>query len=166
MTLLEQNNFHHNCGMVGLRRLYLALNKCNLPEYAYKVITSSGYPSYREWMEQDATTLWEYWEWELHEDSKNHHMYSDFMSWIVKTILGITQETGTAGFECVNINPVYLHDIEWAKGCCDTERGKISVEWKKNKNKVELKVEIPEGISAYHNEKMLPCGENIIEDIL
>lgn len=49
--LVEEKNFHHDCGMVGIRRLYAALNKCGLEEYAYKIITAKGYPSYVDWME-------------------------------------------------------------------------------------------------------------------
>ncbi|MBR4173652.1 MAG: family 78 glycoside hydrolase catalytic domain, partial [Clostridia bacterium] len=76
MSLIEKNNFHHDCGMVGLRRLYTALNKCGLYEYAYKIITVKGYPSYSDWFERGATSLWEYWDWQQNCDSKNHHMYS------------------------------------------------------------------------------------------
>lgn len=164
MTLLEQNEFRHNCGMVGLRRLYLALNKCGLYEYAYNVITSSGYPSCREWFEQGATTLWEYWEWELHDDSKNHHMYSDFMSWIVKTILGISQEKGTFGFEKVNIDPIYLKNLDWAKGTYKTVKGEISVDWKKQNGKCVLKVSIPDGMNAYRKGVRIPSGENVFTE--
>ena len=30
--LVEKQNFHHDCGMVGLRYLYRALSKCGLQE--------------------------------------------------------------------------------------------------------------------------------------
>ena len=49
--LVEEKNFHHDCGMVGIRRLYAALSKCGLEEYAYKIITAKGYPSYVDWIE-------------------------------------------------------------------------------------------------------------------
>lgn len=97
--LIVEAEFHHDCGMVGLRKLYAALNKCGLEEYAYRILTAKGYPGYREWFDQGAVTLWETWNWPDHHDSKNHRMYSDCLSWMVKTLLGIRQEEGSAGFK-------------------------------------------------------------------
>ncbi|MEK6796231.1 MAG: family 78 glycoside hydrolase catalytic domain, partial [Spirochaetota bacterium] len=86
LRLVEEQDFHHTCGMVGLRHLYDALTICGAPEYAYRVITAKGYPGYGVWLDGDATTLWETWQ---PGHSKNHHMYSDFMSWLMKNIVGI-----------------------------------------------------------------------------
>lgn len=41
-------------------------------------------------------------------ESQNHHMYSDFMSWMVKTILGIRARIDHPGFEAVEINPCFF----------------------------------------------------------
>ena len=157
-VLIEEYDFHHDCGMVGLRRLYIALNKCGLEEYAYKVITVKGYPSYSEWFNEGATTLWEYWDWFKHDDSKNHHMYSDFMSWIVKTILGINQTE--VGFKKVSINPYFFKELEYAKGSCNTCSGKISVEWRKSKDNIMVEIDIPEGICAEYRGIQLQSGKN------
>lgn len=162
--LIEAKNFHHDCGMVGLRRLYMALNKCGLEEYAYRVITAKGYPGYREWFDQGAVTLWEMWDWQDHNDSKNHHMYSDFMSWMVKTILGIRQDKQVPGFKKVSVDPYYFEQIEYAKGCCVTNAGTIVVFWKKEGNQVRLEVEVPVGVTAFHRDVLLPEGKSIITE--
>jgi len=158
--LVEEHNFHHDCGMVGMRRLYYALNKCGLQEYAYKIITAKGYPSYRDWVERDATTLWEYWDWDRCRDSKNHHMYSDFMSWMVKTILGIN--ASSPAFKKVSINPYYFEALDWAKGSCETTNGTISVFWHKDTDKIITEIEIPEGMEATYMGDLLNEGNNII----
>ncbi|MCL1859483.1 MAG: glycoside hydrolase family 78 protein [Oscillospiraceae bacterium] len=160
--LVEDNNFHHNCGMVGLRRLYIALNKCGLAEYAYKIITSTGYPSYSKWLEGDATTLWETWQ---PGNSKNHHMYSDFMSWIIKTLAGIniaSVSENAPAYKRVTINPEFISAIDFCRGYTDTPRGRISVEWKRDNNrKIILEVDIPEKITAVYNGSVLNPGKNI-----
>lgn len=45
MRLVEERDFHHNCGMVGIRYLYSALNICGLQEYAYRIVNAKGFPS-------------------------------------------------------------------------------------------------------------------------
>jgi alpha-L-rhamnosidase len=157
--LVEEKDFHHNCGMVGLRHLYTALNKCGLQEYAYKIITAKGYPSYSVWLDGDATTLWETWQ---PGNSKNHHMYSDFMSWMVKTLVGINATFEAPGFEKVIISPAFLSEISYCKGYCDTVRGRILVSWKRENGSITLEIDIPEGVVGEFDGKSLKTGKHKI----
>jgi len=152
MRLVEDADFHHTCGMVGLRRLYYALNTCGLPEYAYRIITAEGYPGYRLWLEDGATTLWETWQ---PGASKNHHMYSDFMSWLMKTIVGINPTFDSPGFATTIISPAFIPQLEWAEGSEDTVAGRIAVSWRRVMSVVNLQVLVPDGIAA---EVRLPAG--------
>lgn len=158
-TLIEEKDFHHDCGMVGLRILYGALNKCGLQEYAYSIINSKGYPSYNDWFERDATTLWEFWQWYLHEDSKNHHMYSDFMSWMMKTIAGINKNA--PGFKEAIIKPYFFNDLTYAKAHVDTVSGKLGVKWQKNGETIELEIDVPENMEVMYDGNILNAGKNI-----
>ncbi len=157
--LVEEKNFHHDCGMVGIRRLYAALNKCGLEEYAYKIITAKGYPSYVDWMEGGATTLCERWNM---TESQNHHMYSDFMSWMIKTILGIRARIEHPGFETVEINPRFLKDLTYAKGHCDTVRGRIGVAWERGGGQIKLTIEVPPASKVSYRGKPLGSGIHVI----
>jgi len=157
--LIEDNNFHHSCGMVGLRHLFIALNVCGLEEYAYKIITAEGYPSFTEWLKNGATTLWETWEMDA---SKNHHMYSDFMSWIMKTLVGIDICEDTPAYEKVFIKPVFLPQIDFCRGYIETPKGKIAVSWKREGYAVRLEVTVPQDISAICKYGTLHEGSNII----
>jgi len=156
-NLVENRDFHHNCGMVGLPHLYRALNACGLAEYAYKIITAKGYPSYTRWLDCGATTLWETWQ---PSNSKNHHMYSDFMSWIMKTLVGIN--IVEAGYEKVEINPEFISELEFCRGHIDSPKGKIEVDWNRIDDKIILEVTVPEKVIAVYNEKQLNAGKNII----
>lgn len=159
-NLIEEKEFHHDCGMVGIRRLLWALNKCGLEEYAYRILTVSGYPGYREWFKQGATTLWEYWDWDLHSDSKNHHMYSDFMSWLIKTVLGIRQAEDSMGFACVQVEPFFFRELDYAKGSCDTVKGRVSVSWERKEGHILLEVDVPVGMQSFFGKKRLRSGYN------
>ncbi len=144
-TLIEENMFHNSCGMVGLRHLYIALNMCGLEEYAYRIITSDSYPGYAYWIENGATTLWEKWE---PRDSKNHHMFSDFMSWMIKTLLGIAPQKEYPGYEQVQIAPYFPPTLDYAAGSINTVRGEIAVDWKREEKGIALNIRIPEGVCA------------------
>ncbi|NLV74110.1 MAG: family 78 glycoside hydrolase catalytic domain [Chloroflexi bacterium] len=154
MRLVEERDFHHACGMVGLRRLYYALNKCGLQEYAYRIITAKGYPGYRVWLDGDATTLWETWQ---PGASKNHHMYSDFMAWMMKTLVGINPTLTGPGFKQVVIEPALIPQLSWVKGTQQTVAGDFAVSWTRDGSQVEVLVTIPQGVRA---EVRLPGGRS------
>lgn len=107
-----------------------------------------------------ATTLWEYWPHCKHVDSKNHHMYSDFMSWMIKTIIGIKAQEEHPGYETVNIEPYFFEDLEFAYGACETVRGRISVNWKREKDYIGIEIDIPFAVDAYYQGKKLKSGIN------
>ncbi len=155
MRLVEEKAFHHDCGMVGIRHLYMALNKCGLYEYAYKIITAKGFPGYRVWLENGATTLCEMWDCSC---SQNHHMYSDFMSWLMKTVIGIHMVS--PAYEKVSISPCFFEDLTFAKGHIDTPKGRCAVEWEKKADHIAVNIEIPAGIEAFFGEQALQTGMN------
>ena len=154
--LIEDKNFHHNCGMAGLPYLYTSLNACGLADYVYKIITAEGYPSYTRWLDCGATTLWETWQ---PGNSKNHHMYSDFMSWMMKTLAGIN--ISAPGYAEIEIKPVFIAELEFCMGHIDTPQGRAAVEWKRESGKINLEITIPENTKAVYDGKTLNSGKNI-----
>ena len=162
IEIVEEFNFNHDCGMVGLRRLYYALNKCGLEEYAYKIITAGGNPSYREWMENGATTLWESWDWKCCKSSRNHQMYSDVMSWMIKTILGINMTE--PGLKKISIAPYYFSELSWAKGSYMTQCGEIKVSWHREEEYIVTEIDVPTGVEVEYRDKVLDAGNNIIRE--
>ncbi|MDR0589352.1 MAG: glycoside hydrolase family 78 protein [Spirochaetaceae bacterium] len=160
---IEGNNFHHNCGMAGMPHLFQALEICGLTEYGVKILRSNGFPSYRSWLDQGATTLWE--EWKIPEDSSislNHHMYSCFMAWILKSLLGIRMAGGTRAWEKVEIAPSY-ECLDSCKGHVDTPKGRISLSWERLENTARIRAEIPPGVDALFFGKPLKPGLNLME---
>ena len=161
--MIEEDDFHHCCGMLGIRYLHHALNKCNLADYAYKVITAHGFPSYRGWMEHGATALCERWNC---SESQNHHMLSDFMSWMMKTILGIKQAKDSVGFARVEICPHFFEDLQYAKGYVDTCNGKVSVAWERRADHIALQIDVPEGMEVMYQGTKFLVGHYEIQEML
>ncbi|HQM95606.1 MAG TPA: family 78 glycoside hydrolase catalytic domain [Clostridia bacterium] len=141
---IEKYDFHHHCGMLGLRHLYDALTKCSLSDYAYRIITANGYPSYIDWItKRDATTLCETFQ---DSNSQNHHMWSDFMAWIMKNLAGIQPKS--AGFDDILVNPYLPDNLTYVNACMNTHKGKISVSWQKTKDIANFSISIPSGSKA------------------
>lgn len=156
--LVEENGFLHDCGMVGLRHLYMALNKCGLQDHAMKIVTADGYPCYRKWLDEGATTLWEKWD---NEESKNHQMYSDVISWLTKTVTGICPDESAATFENIVISPYYFKELSYANAYYVSPKGRVAVSWKRVNGKIELKITAPcDGYVIYENE-FLPKGHSV-----
>lgn len=156
--LISQTESHHNCGMVGIRHLFTALNKCGMQNEALDIITADDYPSHGQWLANGATSLWEMWGTELM--SRNHHMYSDFMSWTIKTVLGIAPDVENPGYKHIDINPCFIKKLTYAEGYRDTVYGRIAVEWHREKQLVLLEITIPDGIKAVYGENTLKTGKN------
>ena len=156
---VESKNFHHDCGMVGLRHLYMALNICGLQEYAMRIVTAVGYPSYSEWLEKDATTLWEMWDCKL---SRNHHMYSDVLSWIMKTVAGISPNDNAETFEKIDIKPYFFKNLDYVTAYYDSPKGRVEVAWKIQNNKIELTVISPCRNYVRYKGEPLKKGKSVI----
>ena len=99
------------------------------------------------------TSLYETWGM---SDSHNHHMYSDFMSWMMKTILGI--RIRVQGYEVVDIEPHFFEGLTFARGHIDSPRGRISVDWKREEDGVHLQIVLPDSVDAIYAGKTLHGG--------
>lgn len=147
LQTVQEHDYHHYCGMVGLRHLYYALDFCGLQDVALRIITAQGYPSYGKWIEEGATTLWETWQ---PYNSKNHHMYSDVLYWMMKSLAGISPSQETPGFRTVRIAPYISHELDWCEGSRVTDYGTISCRWEKEEAPgcAALQLLVPEGVTA------------------
>ena len=153
---IQEKDFHHNCGMAGMPQLFNALDDAGMNDYAYKILTSNGYPSYMDWIKNGATTLWETWQ---KGNSKNHHMYSCFMAWVIKSLAGIRMKEDTCAWNEIEIRP-YFAPINFCRAHVGTPHGKISVSWERCGENIVLNVEVPEGIHAEYAGKNLQTGQN------
>lgn len=122
--LVIKNNYHFDCGTLGMKYIFDALSENGYCDVIYKAITNPTFPSYAYWINNGMTTLCE--EWDMH-NSQNHHMYSEVDNWFYRYLGGIKfTDDGLV------IEPVYLEDVDYVKathkGVCVERNGKnISV---------------------------------------
>ena len=155
-SCVEAYDYHHTCGMVGLRHLYMALNICGLEEYAMRIVTAHGFPSYREWIDRGASTLWENWNCTL---SKNHHMYSDVLSWLIKTVVGISPDDRDATFDTITVKPFFFEGVSYAKGHYDSPKGRVLVEWQRTDKGITLDITAPCDGYVRYDGKLMDSGK-------
>lgn len=153
---VEVKDYHHYCGMVGLPCLYEALDIIGASDYAYKILTANGYPSYRSWAEGGGTTLWETWQ---PGNSKNHHMYSSFMGWLVHTAAGLKPGFGS-DWRRIDIEPTFIAGLSHCE--CSRKVGKdtVKIAWRRTDGGIALTATIPAGIKASLFGKALPTGQS------
>ncbi len=156
--LIQEEDFHLYCGMVGIRRLLHALSRCGLQEYAYKILTAEGHPGYKHWFDHGATTLYERWEPDLDYASHNHHMFSDYLSWMIKTMAGISiPKAGELSFQ---IEPVFLTDLDFVDCTYESFAGEIHVAWKRTEEGIRLTIERDDSVPVFYHGKRLETSKS------
>ena len=142
LQLIHDQDDHLDVGVLGGRVLFHVLSRYGHSDLAYHMITRPDYPSYGNWLQQGATTLWERF-WPTEKDSLNHHFWGDISGWFIKCIAGIDYGLGS-----LRIAPNFVEALNHAEGWHMAPEGKIVSAWKRTEDGITLELEIPEGIAA------------------
>ncbi|HBF15664.1 MAG TPA: hypothetical protein DDW30_08325 [Clostridiales bacterium] len=160
--LVRENGCRHDCGILGLRCLLHALSAHGGQEDAYRLVTASGYPSYRYWLDSGATSLWEYFTKTIPNGeytSENHHMYSDVLSWMVKQILGIRHDRRDPQAAEFTLKPFYFRALTFAEGSYASDSGTLSVAWRREADRVRLTVRVRGSTAVRYKDCILTEGD-------
>ena len=82
------------------------------------------------------------------------------MSWIIKTIIGLSPDLKYPGFEKIELNPCFLKDINFAECEIQTAGGALKVYWERSAGGINLKIKVFEGAQVFYKGKKLEIGEN------
>lgn len=146
INTIEKYDFHFHVGMVGIQYILPALDICGLNAIGYRLLTASGYPSYRSWLDAGATTLHEMFGDTM---SCNHHMYSCVIAWFHNVILGIRYDCSVGRSNTIVLKPCFLENLSFASGSFKTACGTVSVEWIRiSEGKIELCIDLSDEMSA------------------
>ncbi len=157
--LLEKNQFHIGCGMLGTQFLYDALTLHGAADYVYRIITASGEPGFAHWFDEGATTLWETWRDE-YTCSRNHHMFSNVLAWFFNGLLGIRPDEKDPGFRSLKLTPSFIEDLSECHGSILLPTGELKVGWHRENGYVIYTVELPKGVVATYRGERLHSGVN------
>ncbi len=148
---------HMDVGVLGGRVLFHVLSENGEADLAYEMITRPDYPSYGNWIERGATTLWErFYKEGGHTDSLNHHFWGDISNWFISVLVGIKVNPDFDDITHFVVKPSFVKKLQNASAWHSTPCGKISVSWERTgENTVELAVEASK---AMHGKIVLPEG--------
>ena len=134
-------------GVLGSRVLFYVLSDYGENDLAYKMIERPDFPSWGNWIERGATTLWE----EFHPDctySANHHFWGTPSGWFISNIAGIRLNPTKTNVHEVVIKPAFIEDLTFAEGYHISPDGLIKSRWERKDGGVRLTLEIPENMKA------------------
>ena len=73
------------------------------------------------------------------EKSYNHHFLGDVIQWFIRYVGGINVKSS----KNVLIRPMFIEGLNFARAYHNLPSGKVSVEWQRNGDSIELKVQRP-----------------------
>ena len=110
------------------------------------MITTRRYPSYGNWLDQGATSLWESVRpRDCSPDSHNHHFWGDVSGWMFEALAGIQVNPHEREPGEVLLLPRIIDALEHVSAFHTLPQGRLSSAWKRVGDQVEWTVEIPEG---------------------
>jgi len=127
-------------------------------------LQSHEFPSWGYEIEQGATTIWERWDsftkeegFGRHNAAMNsfaHYAFGAVCEWMFRTLAGIASDG--PGYSKITIRPspprpgsnAQHKPIDWVKASYDSIRGRIASEWRVDRKRFVLKVQIPANTTA------------------
>lgn len=131
------------------------LNQClsdlGRDDIIYEFFCRDDYPSLKFMLSKGATTIWERWQYLVHNEmnSHNHPALCSLGPWFFKAICGLRKvEPKKDGGVHLEIMPYVPEDMNHAEMSYHTAWGKISLSWEKIKEKIIFRAEIPGAATA------------------
>lgn len=134
-------------GIFGTELVTRKLFEYGRGDIALKMLTHNDTHGFGRWREEGYTTFREYWGNDYCR-SYNHPMFGGAIACLYEFVLGIQQESDSAGYEKIVISPAVLEGINKARGHLTTPKGKVAVEYERAGGKTKYTVSIPEGAVA------------------
>ncbi len=142
LKYIDKYDGHFNTGVLGGRIIYRLLADNGYGELAYNMIVRPDFPSYGNWIERGATTLWEGF---MPEGAKilslNHHFWGDVSAWFYTYLAGIRVNPTKRDATNIDIKPLFIERLDSVKAHHNTTHGEISVNWIRIKEEITLTIE-------------------------
>ncbi|MBN2327009.1 MAG: family 78 glycoside hydrolase catalytic domain, partial [Candidatus Omnitrophica bacterium] len=126
---IEKQDGHLDAGVVGTKFLINGLAEQNRADVAYHIVSQTTFPSWGDWIQKGANTLWQKWDDSM---SRNHIMFGDISAWMFKHIGGLQPDPANPGFKHFFIHPQFFPDLAWATVEHRSPYGLIRCAWRRN----------------------------------
>jgi hypothetical protein len=138
-----------SAGDVGYRFVLRALADAGRSDVVFEMNNQSDRPGYGMQLKRGATSLTAKWDASAGSfGSQDHFMLGQINEWFFHDLAGIQPDPAAPGFSRILIKPAIVGDLTWLKATYYSNRGKISVDWKRQDGTLNLAVTIPPDASA------------------
>ncbi|WP_210480175.1 family 78 glycoside hydrolase catalytic domain [Naasia sp. SYSU D00948] len=152
--LVRGAGFHMSTGFVGTPLIQDALVASGHADVAGRLLTQTQNPSWLYAVTMGATTIWERWDSMLEDGSINpgemtsfnHYAFGAVADWLHRSVGGLAP--AAPGYKEIEVRPVLLEEIDWAKTSHETPYGLASVEWRREGTAFSLELVVPANTSA------------------
>jgi len=139
---------HFTTGIFGTKYILDAMSKYISPERVFEIVNSKEFPGWGHMIDKGATTIWETWKESDNTYSNCHPMFGTVTEWFYRWLGGIRPEPENPGFRKFSLMPFIPEKLDSVNCKYDSPFGIIVSNWRKEKNRVIYRFEIPEGTSA------------------
>ncbi len=143
------DGYQLDVGLLGSKTILNALSENGYANEAYQMASSETYPSWGWWIRNGATTLFENWNPNsIKDNSQNHIMFGEIGAWYYKALAGIRPDSKAPGFKNVLLAPHFVKGLDHFEASYNSVRGVVRSSWKRERDGIVCKVEIPAGSTA------------------
>jgi len=153
---VEKTGRRLTTGFLGVNLLCPVLERIGRPDLAVAILLQREFPSWGYSIDRGATTIWERWDgWtesagfqSIEMNSFNHYSLGSVGEWLYRSIGGIGQAEGSAGFRTLRIAPLVMSELGPVSTWFESPRGRVEVAWEVDQEDARLAVLVPPGTSA------------------
>ena len=150
---------HLDTGVFGTHILLDMLTKYSYSAVAYNAMNKMTYPSFGYMKKKGSSTLWEKFDG---KGSHNSTLFGSYVTWFIRSIVGINLDYISPGYDSVNIIPSLVAYFEYASGKLVTSNNElVSVSWHKKGDEVVFDIILPES-SNY--KFFCPTGYDVVSN--
>ena len=143
---VEARGRHLATGNLGTKYLFRALSRNGHADLAYEAAMQRSSPGYGYWIDQGATTLWEWWTDD--SPSLNHGRWADIVAWFHQELAGLRADPAYPGFKHFIVQPHLLGDLTWVSAWHDSVHGRIETAWRRDGERLTMTVLAPPNTTA------------------
>lgn len=145
LSRIRDENYHFDAGVLGVKFITNVLLAEGQEETLYRVLNQRDFPSFGNWIERGATTLWQEWDGSR---SLNHIMFGSFAEFFYKGLSGIHVDPERPGFKHFFLAPAFVRDVDWVKSSYHSPYGEIQSEWTRDSTGISFNCSIPPNCRA------------------
>ena len=137
---------HLNTGFLGTPALLDALTQGGHADLAQAIANQTTYPSWGQWIEAGADTLWE--QWGLNARSHDIPSLGSIDAWFYEDVAGISPDPAHPGYQNSIIKPHPMAAPSSASASIDTAYGQVKSSWTAGATVFTLNVQVPGNATA------------------